>query len=113
MFAKVLPFVVWTWIGIIAWRMNVMLPGDHRRLRAWAFALGLAGAWAGGFIAATLVHGSFFAMDWRTVTGCLVGATVQLVAFDFVARAIVREHDAAEDRARRERTRRFASEYLH
>lgn len=106
---KALPFIVWTWIGIIAWRVNVMLPGEHHRLRIAAFALGLAGAWTGGYIAAMMLHGSLFSMDWRTVVGSVVGAAAQLAAFDLVARAVARQQAgarrAAEVRARQERHR--------
>ena len=95
---KLLAFLVWTWIGIVAWRVYVLVPGDHRRLRMWAFALGLAGAWTGGFIAAMVVHGRYFTMDWKTVVGSLVGAGIQIALFDLIARSVARDQ-VSDDRA--------------
>lgn len=92
-----LSLVVWTWIGILAWRVYVWFPGQGQRLRAWAFALGLAGAWTGGYFAARMVHGGALRTDWRTVLGSLVGAALQLTLFDFVARAIARRHGVEGD----------------
>ncbi len=85
--------VVWTWIGILAWRVYIWFPGEGQRLRAWAFALGLAGAWTGGYLAARIVHGGALRTDWRTVLGSVIGAALQIILFDFVARAIARRHE--------------------
>ena len=93
---RVLTVMVWTWIGIIAWRVYVWIPGAGQQLRLWAFALGLAGAWTGGYVAARTVHGGTMTMDWKSVVGSLVGATLQIILFDFIVRAIARRRGEAE-----------------
>ncbi len=85
--------VVWSWIGIIAGRVYILLPGAHR-LHVWAFAIGLAGAWTGGWASAMLVHGNFFAMDWVTLVGSMFGAALQISVLDLIVRAIVRQQAA-------------------
>jgi uncharacterized membrane protein YeaQ/YmgE (transglycosylase-associated protein family) len=94
---RVLTALVWTWIGIIAWRVYVWIPGAGQRLRLWAFALGLAGAWTGGYLAARMTHGGATTMDWKSVLGSLVGATLQIILFDFIVRAMARRQGGAED----------------
>ncbi len=82
-------FLLFMVVGLLAGVVHNLMP-YQRHVRLSAFALGLAGAWFGGYCTAAFVQGTFVTMGWITLVGSVVGAAVHIAAVELVVRAFVR-----------------------
>ncbi len=78
-------------VGLVAGVIHNLLPGHHH-VRIAAYALGLAGAWFGGYCTAAFVQKTFVTMGWVTLVGAVIGSAIHIAAGELVARSVVR-HD--------------------
>ena len=82
-------FLAFVAVGVLTAVAYNLIPGEHH-LRYCSFAIGLAGAWFGGYFAAAFIQGTFVTMGWVTLVGSIVGAIVHIAVFEAGARAFVR-----------------------
>ncbi|HTT70677.1 MAG TPA: hypothetical protein VMG32_05595 [Anaeromyxobacteraceae bacterium] len=82
-------FLLFCVIGVLAGLVHNLLPGE-RHVRMSAYALGLAGAWFGGYCAAAFLGGTFVTLGPVTLVGSALGAAVHILAFELIARSVVR-----------------------
>ncbi len=83
-------FYVFTVVGLAAGLLHLMFPGEHRVGPTSAFALGVAGAWAGALLAAAFVRGGWANFPPFALLGAAVGGIGSIVAIELCAEAYVR-----------------------
>jgi len=82
-------FLLFCVVGILAGLVHNLSPGE-RHVRMSAYALGLAGAWLGGYCFAAFVQRTFVSMGPVTLVGSVLGAVLHIWAFELLARSVVR-----------------------
>ncbi len=88
-------FLAFVAVGLLAGLIYNIIPGE-RHLRYSSFAIGLAGAWFGGYFTAAFIQKTFVTMGQVTLMGAVIGAILHIVVFEAIARAFVR-HPHHED----------------
>jgi uncharacterized membrane protein YeaQ/YmgE (transglycosylase-associated protein family) len=82
-------FLLFCFVGLVSGLVYNLWPGE-RHVRLSAYALGLAGAWLGGYCEAAFVGGTFVTVGPAALVGSVVGAALHILAFELIARAVVR-----------------------
>ncbi len=85
-------FLAFTFIGIAAALVHIVLPGEHHVGAASALAVGVFGAWGGGLFIAAFHQGGWTMFGTITVLGAALGAAGSIELLELVADAHFR-HD--------------------
>jgi len=83
-------FLVFTYIGIAAALIQVLLPVHHRLGPASAIAVGVLGSWGGALLASTVVRGGWTFFGLRAFVGSVAGSALAIAAFELAAEAYKR-----------------------
>jgi len=85
-------FLVFTFVGIAAAIVHLMLPGQHR-VTASAFVLGVFGAWGGALFAGVFHQGGWAMFGDVTLLGAALGAAGAIASVELAADVHVRRDE--------------------
>jgi len=83
-------FLVFTFVGIAAALVHIILPGQHHVGPASSFAVGVMGAWGGALLASAFIQGGWANFGLLSLAGSVLGAMGSIVALEVAADAYVR-----------------------
>ncbi len=83
-------FLVFTYVGLAAALLHILLPGEHHVGAASSFAVGVAGGWGGALLASAFVQGGWASFGLLAFAGALLGALGSILALEAAADAYLR-----------------------
>jgi uncharacterized membrane protein YeaQ/YmgE (transglycosylase-associated protein family) len=83
-------FLVFSFVGIAAALLHVMLPGEHHVGPISSLAVGVTGGWSGALLASAFILGGWASFGLLALAGSIAGAVVGIEALELAADAYLR-----------------------